>query len=168
MQKKALVITDIQNDITKNYKDIIENINKAIDWAVQNDIHVVYLRHENLSNGTKTFKPNTRGAELVSDLKIVSKNVFTKYKVNALSSGEFTDFISKNEICDFYLVGADAFICVKSTCYNLCKANYNVTVLSDCISSWDKKKINEMLDYYKSKGSKVLSLNDLLCSSGII
>ncbi|MRN26903.1 cysteine hydrolase, partial [Romboutsia ilealis] len=26
MQKKALVIIDIQNDITKNYKDIIDNI----------------------------------------------------------------------------------------------------------------------------------------------
>ena len=25
MQKKALVIIDIQNDITKNYKDIIKN-----------------------------------------------------------------------------------------------------------------------------------------------
>ncbi|PKM74708.1 MAG: isochorismatase, partial [Firmicutes bacterium HGW-Firmicutes-17] len=27
--KKALVIIDIQNDITKNYKDVIGNINKA-------------------------------------------------------------------------------------------------------------------------------------------
>ena len=86
MQKKALVIIDIQNDITKNYKEIIENINKAIDWAVDNDIHVVYIRHENLSAGTRTFKPNTRGSELTSDLKIVSKNVFTKYKGNALDS----------------------------------------------------------------------------------
>ena len=33
MQKKALAIIDIQNDITKNYKDIIDNINKTIDWA---------------------------------------------------------------------------------------------------------------------------------------
>ena len=63
MQKKALVIIDIQNDITKNYKDIIDNINKSIDWAVNNDIHVVYIRHENLSDGTRTFKPNTRGSE---------------------------------------------------------------------------------------------------------
>jgi hypothetical protein len=54
-------------------------------------------------------------------LKIVSNNVFTKYKGNALSSEEFTDFISKNEICDFYIAGADAVACVKSTCYNLRK-----------------------------------------------
>jgi nicotinamidase-related amidase len=159
---KVLVIIDIQNDITKNYKEIIGNINKAIDWAVNNDIHVVYIRHENLSAGTRTFKPNTRGAELVSDLKIVSKNIFTKYKGNALSSEEFADFINKNGISEFYLAGADAIACVKSTCYNLNKANYKVNVLSDCITSYDKRKIDEMLHYYEKVGSKIISLNDLL------
>ena len=158
MQNKALVIIDIQNDITKNYKDIIGNVNKAIDWAVKNDFHVIYIRHENLSAGTRTFKPNTRGAEFVPDLKIVSDNIFTKYKGNALSSTEFTDFISKNEIGDFYIAGADAVVCVKSTCYNLRKANYKVSVLSDCITSYDKKKIDEMLLYYESKGCEIVSL----------
>ncbi len=162
MQKKALVIIDIQNDITKNYKDIIDNINKAIDWAVNNNVHVIYMRHENLSVGTRTFKPNTHGAELASDLRIVSKNVFTKYKGNTLSNEEFTDFISKNEIYDFYIAGADAVACVKSTCYNLRKTNYDVNVLSDCVTSYDKRKIDKMLRYYESKGSKIISLNDLL------
>lgn len=162
MQKKAFVVIDIQNDITKNYKDVIGNINKAIDWAVNNDIHVVYIRHENLSAGTRTFKPNTYGAELASDLNIVSKNVFTKSKGNALSSEEFSDFVSQNEICDFYIAGADAVACVKSTCYNLRKANHGVNVLADCITSYDKRKIDEMLRYYESKGSKIISLNDLL------
>lgn len=92
MQKKALVVIDIQNDITKNYKEVIGNINRAVDWAVGHGIHVVYIRHENLSAGTRTFKPNTPGAEFVSDLKIVSKNIFTKYKGNALTSEEFADF----------------------------------------------------------------------------
>jgi nicotinamidase-related amidase len=159
---KALVIIDIQNDITKNYKEIIGNINKAIDWAVDKDVYVVYIRHENLSGGTRTFKPNTRGAELVSDLKIVSKNVFTKYKGNALSSEEFADFINKNGIDEFYIAGADAVACVKSTCYNLIKANFKVNVLSDCITSYDKKKIDEMLHYYESKGCKIISLDNLL------
>jgi nicotinamidase-related amidase len=168
MQKKALVIIDIQNDITKNYKEIIDKINTAIDWAVSNDIHVVYIRHENLSAGTRTFKPNTHGSELAPDLKMVSKNVFTKYKGNALSSEEFADFISKNEICDFYIAGADAVACVKSTCYNLRKADYGVTVLSDCVTSYDKRKIDGMLRYYEGKGSKIIGLNDLLhCSKAI-
>lgn len=162
MQKKALIVIDIQKDITKNYKEIIDNINNAIDWAVNNHIHVVYIRHENLSAGTRTFKPNTAGAEFAPDLKIVSDNIFTKYKGNALTSEAFTKFIWQNEISDFYITGADAAACVKSTCYNLCKANYGVYVLADCITSYDKKKIDEMLRYYERKGSKIIRLNDLL------
>jgi nicotinamidase-related amidase len=159
---KAFVIIDIQNDITKNYREIIGNINKAIDWAVNNDIHVVYIRHENLSAGTRTFKPNTRGAELLPDMKIVSDNIFTKSKGNALSSEEFADIINKNEIYEFYITGADAVACVKSTCFNLTKANYKVNVLSDCITSYDKKKLPEMIQYYEKTGCKIISLKDLL------
>jgi len=161
MLNKALVVIDIQNDITKNYKDIIGNINSAIDWAVDNDIHVVYIRHENLSPGTRTFKPDTRGAELAPDLKMASDNIFTKYKGNALTSEGFAGFIETNGISDFYLAGADAAACVKSTCYNLLKMNHNVTVLSDCVTSYDKNKIPEMLHYYESKGGKVTSLNEM-------
>ncbi len=161
MQNKALVIIDIQNDITKNYKEVIDNINKAIDWAATNNMHVIYIRHENLSAGTRTFKTDTFGSKLASDLKIVSENIFTKYKGNALSSKEFTDFIGKNKISDFYIAGADAVACVKSTCYNLCKENYGVYVLSDCITSYDKSKIDEMLHYYKSKGCEIICIDGL-------
>lgn len=161
MQKKALVVIDIQNDITKNYKDVIGNINKAVDWAVEHNISVIYIRHENLSAGTRTFKTNTRGAELAPDLKIVSENIFTKYKGNALTCEEFADFIRKNKISDFYIAGADAAACVKSTCYNLRKADYGVNVLSDCITSYDKRKIEEMLLYYESKGCKIICLKNL-------
>ena len=162
MHKKALVIIDIQNDITKHYKEIIHNINQAIDWAVRNGLYVVYIKHENVSAGTRTFKPNTYGAELASDLKIVSDNVFTKYKGNALASEVFTDFIRQHEIGEFYLAGADAVACVKSTCYNMRKAGYGVTVLSDCVTSYDKTKLDEMLHYYESKGSTIIHLNALL------
>lgn len=159
---KALVVIDIQNDITKNYREIIGNINKAIAWAMNHGIHVVYIRHENLSAGTRTFKPDTRGAELVPDLNIVSENIFTKFKGNALSSEAFAEFINRHNIDEFYLSGADATACVKSTCYNMVKANYQVSVLSDGITSYDKRKIDEMLQYYERIGCKIINLNDLV------
>lgn len=161
MQNKALVIIDIQNDITKNYKEVIDNINKAIDWATSHDTHVVYIKHNNLSDGTRTFKPNTHGAELVPDMKIVSDNIFVKSKGNALTSEGFATFISKNAIKDFYIAGADAVACVKSTCFNMRKENYGVNVLSDCITSYDKRKIDEMLEYYQSKGCKIMCTSNL-------
>lgn len=162
---KALVVIDIQNDITKNYKSVIDNINRAIAWASSNNMHVIYIKHENLSPGSRTFKPNTIGAELAPDLNVVSDDIFTKNKSSALTCEDFANFVKDNEINEFFLVGADATACVKSTCYNLRKANYNVTVLSDCITSWDTKRIPEMIDYYISKGSKVKSLNDLMTSA---
>lgn len=161
MKNTALVVIDIQNDITKNYKDVISNINGAVDWAVKNDMHVVYIRHENLSEGTRTFKPNTKGAELVPDMKIASDNVFLKTKGNALTSDDFMDFIQRNGIKEFIVTGADAVACVKSTCYNMAKSGYGVRVLSDCITSYDKTKIAEMLAYYESKGCKVMKLSEL-------
>ncbi len=158
MNDKALIVIDIQNDITKNYKEIIGNINAAVDWAVDNGLHIVYIKHNNLSAGTRTFKPGTRGAELVSDMKIASDNIFVKSKGNALTSPEFAGFINKNGIKEFYIAGADAVACVKSTCYNMAKSGYKVHVLSDCITSYDKKKIPEMLSYYERNGCSVETL----------
>lgn len=158
MPNKALVIIDIQNDITKNYKDIIHNINNAIELAEQSGIAIVYIKHNNLLPGTRTFKPDTKGAELVSDMNVVSDNIFVKTKANALTSQAFSDFISQNKITDFYIAGADATACVKSTCFNMRKAGYDVTVLSDCITSYNKNKIDEMLGYYESKGCKIVPL----------
>ena len=155
MQNKALVVIDIQNDITKHYKDIIGNINAAVDWAVSKGMHVVYIKHNNITAGTRTFKPDSKGAELVPELKVVSDNIFAKTKSNALTSEAFAAYIEKNGITEFYITGADATACVKSTCFNMTKAGYTVNVFSDCVTSYDLKKIPEMLAYYESKGCEV-------------
>ncbi len=159
MKNSALVVIDLQNDITKNYREIIEKVNEAIDWAVQKELWVVYFQHNNLSAGTRTFKPGTRGAELVPELNVVSDHIFTKSKSSALTNEEFVAFIRENGIDEFYIAGADAAACIKSTCYNMTKSGYTVHVLSDCITSYDKKKLPEMLAYYASKGCSVVTLS---------
>ena len=160
MKNSALVVIDLQNDITKNYKEIIAKVNEAIDWAEQKELWIVYIQHNNLSAGTRTFKLGTRGAELVPELNVVSDHIFTKVKSNAQTSEAFTAFIQEHGISEFYVVGADAAACIKSTCYNMAKSGYTVHVLSDCITSYDKKKLPELLAYYESKGCKVLSLQE--------
>ena len=160
MHKKALVVIDIQNDITKHYRDIIDDLNAAIDWAVEWEMDVVYIKHNNLSPGTRTFKPDSKGAELVPELKIVSNKVFVKTKANALTSEEFSAYIRENGIDEFFITGADATGCVKSTCFNMTKAGYDVHVISDCVTSYDLKKLPEMLTYYSDKGCEVRTLQE--------
>ena len=160
MSHKAFVIIDIQNDITKHYRDIIDRLNAAIDWAVEQEMDVVYIKHNNLSPGTRTFKPDTKGAELVPELRIVSNKVFVKTKANALTSEEFSAYIRENGIDEFYITGADATGCVKSTCFNMTKTGYTVHVISDCVTSYDLKKLPEMLTYYADKGCEVRTLQE--------
>ena len=158
MKKEALVVIDIQNDITKHYRDIIEKLNEAIDWAQDQGMDVVYIQHNNLSAGTRTFKPGTKGAELVPELHVVSDNIFVKTKSNALTSEAFAAYIKDHGITGFYVAGADATACVKSTCFNMTKAGYSVRVISDCVTSYDLRKVDEMLAYYAGKGCEVKTL----------
>ena len=158
MKNKALVVIDIQNDITKHYRDIIGNINAAIEWATAEGMHVVYIKHNNVTAATRTFKPGSKGEELVPEIKIVSDNIFVKTKSNTLTSEAFSAFIAASGINEFYVAGADATACVKSTCFNMAKAGFTVHVLSDCITSYDLKKLPEMLAYYENKGCEVKKL----------
>ncbi len=158
MSKKALVVIDIQNDITKHYRDIIGNLNAAIGWASENGFEIVYIKHNNLSPGTRTFKPDTKGAELAPELQVVSGNVFVKTKANALTSEAFSEFINSRGIGEFYIAGADATACVKSTCFNMARAGFTVHVISDCVTSYDTKKVPEMFAYYADKGCEVRTI----------
>lgn len=160
MNNKALVVIDIQNDITKHYRDIIDTINAAIDWAMDLGMTVIYIKHNNLSPGTRTFKLDTKGAELAPELKVVSDHIFVKTKANALTSEDFLEYIRRNGINEFYITGADATGCVKSTCFNMTKAGYAVHVISDCVASYDLKKMPEMLVYYSDKGCEVRTLEE--------
>ena len=38
LNNKALVVIDIQNDITKHYRDIIDNINAAIEFTARRKV----------------------------------------------------------------------------------------------------------------------------------
>ena len=160
MNNKALVVIDIQNDITKHYRDVIDRLNAAVEWANKSGMEIVYIQHNNLSAGTRTFKPGTKGAELAPELKVVSDHIFVKTKANALTSEGFSAFIRAKDISEFYITGADATACVKSTCFNMTKAGYAVRVISDCVTSYDLKKLPEMLAYYADKGCEVRTLEE--------
>ena len=40
MNHKAFVVIDIQNDITKHYRDIIDRLNAAIEWAAESGVEI--------------------------------------------------------------------------------------------------------------------------------
>ena len=97
-----------------------------------------------------------KGTTVTSYIKFFEALV--KTKANALTSEKFSEFIRSKDIREFYITGADATACVKSTCFNMTKAGYAVHVISDCVTSYDLKKMPEMLAYYTDKGCEVQNL----------
>ena len=79
-----------------------------------------------------------------------------------MTSEAFATFIAENGITEFYVAGADATACVKSTCFNMRKVGYTVHTLSDSITCYDLKKLPEMLAYYAKQGCKVITLDDII------
>jgi nicotinamidase-related amidase len=77
---KALVIIDIQKDISKNWSETINNINKAVDCAAAKGFHIIYTKHENLSSGSRLLLPGSPGSELAASLKVVSKTSLQRTK----------------------------------------------------------------------------------------
>ncbi len=109
-----------------------------------------------------SFSSDPEYAVFSPSMKVVSGNIFVKTKANALTSGDLSGFIEKNGINEFFVAGADATGCVKSTCYNMTKAGYSVYVISDCVTSYDLKKLDEMYAYYAGKGCEVKELEDYM------
>ena len=104
---------------------------------------VIYIRHNDLSPKARAFRPATRGAEFVPDLRVVSEHIFVKTKANALTSEAFLEYIKKNCIDEFYITGADASACVRYTCFNMTKAGHVVHVISDCIACYDPNSLRK-------------------------
>ena len=64
MSNKALIVIDIQNDITKHYREIIDTLNASIDWATENGMTVVYIKHNNLSPAPAPSNPIPKARNL--------------------------------------------------------------------------------------------------------
>ena len=71
----------------------------------------------------------------------------------------FDVFFVVKVVCGLAFVGT---ACVKSTSYNLAKAGYKVYVISDCITSYDLKKVDQMLAYFAKKGCEVITLDECM------
>ena len=110
--------------------------------------------HNNITDGTRTFRPGSEGAVLVPELKVVSDNIFVKTKSNALTSEPFSEFIKGKGIAGFHVIGADATACVKSTCFNMTKAGCTVYVFPDCVTSCDLKKYPKCLPAMRVKDAR--------------
>lgn len=164
--KKALLVIDMQNVcVGENHApyfkydnaELIKAVNKVIDENKGNSvIYIKNLMKKNLLNKLAPFHAyeGTEEAELVSGLRIVSDNIFTKYAGNAFSNPALNDFLKNNQIECVEVVGVDGGGCVGLTALGAVKEGYKVIINQSAIGTMFEKNKNKYFQKLKTAGAE--------------
>jgi len=123
---------------------LIREVNRVIGANENNP--VIYIKNVMKKNLINKFAPfqayeGTEEVELVNNLRIVSNNVFTKYKGNAFTNPELSDFLKEHNVECVEVVGVDGGGCVALTALGAIKEGYSVMLNESAIGTmFDKNK----------------------------
>jgi len=177
-QKKALIIIDIQRNITektgtmilnlKQTDEIIDNINKIIDSSDKHDLTVIYITNEfkkkSLANflTKKAIEKGSEGAKIDPRIKIINNNFFIKYKMDTFTSSEFENFLIKNQINNLIITGLDAENCVDKTVKAAINRQYKLKIISNGIATKTEERRNKKINEFKNLGAEIMTTDELL------
>lgn len=164
--KKALLVIDMQNVcVGKNHAEyfkynnavLVEAVNGVIDSNKDNI--VIYIKNVMKKNFINKFAPfhayeGTEDVELVSDLRIVSENIFTKYEGNAFSNSALDEFLKKSDIECVEVIGVDGGGCVALTALGAIKKGYKVVVNENAVGTMFVKNKNKYFQQLKEAGAE--------------
>lgn len=171
MNKKALVIIDLQNDylweqrkpmFSYDTDSLISKINKTAAKYKEDGWTVIYIGQIFPDLITNKWIigfsiKNTPGAELYSGLDLVSDLYFEKNLPDSFSSPSFRRYIEENGINEIAVCGLDECGCVGATARGAAKRGYTVSLISDVTASrFSEKNIQKMRSKLKALGVKYI------------
>jgi len=118
----------------------------------------MYVLEKNLINKFAPFHAyeGTEEVELVSNLRIASNYVFTKYEGNAFSNPKLNDFLKKHNIECVEVVGVDGGGCVALTALGAIKEGYSVIVNEPAIETMFEKNRDKYYKKLREAGAKFI------------
>ncbi len=164
--KKALLVIDMQNVMVGekhaayfqyDNEMLIQAVNKVID-ANESNI-VIYIKHNMKKNLINKFVPyqayeGTEDVELVSNLRVVSDYIFTKYKSNAFTNPKLNDFLKEHNIECVEVVGVDGGACVALTALGAINEGYSVIVNEVAIGTMFNKNKEKCFKKLREAGAE--------------
>lgn len=143
IMKKALLVIDMQNDylyekrkkiFAYNTEELVSSVNEIIHRYADEGCDVIYIRHiiQNLATNRLLFGysiAGTEGAELYSELDIVSEHCFDKLVGDALSNKKLMELIRQKGYDVLHLCGLDEYGCVTSTALGAAKRGITAEII---------------------------------------
>lgn len=155
---KALLVIDMLEDFInprgklycgKSAEKIVPFIKKEIENTRKKGIPIIYIcdRHLPSDPEFKMFPAhcvvNTPGAEIINELfPKEDEYVIFKRRFSGFFQTDLDLTLRELKVSDLILTGVCTNICVLYTAADARMLNYNVTVLKNCVASYDKKAHN--------------------------
>ena len=164
MQKKALLVIDMQNDylwskrkemFSYDTDDLVGNVNRAIESYQEKGYDIIYIKHvlPVLMWGVGFSIRGTQGAELYSGLRIVSDLTYEKSRSDTFTAKAFRELVKKENYKEMVLCGLDECGCVGATAKGAVRSGIKVRMLTDSIGRrFPERKIKAMRDELISMG----------------
>jgi nicotinamidase-related amidase len=176
----ALLVMDVQGSIVENLNQNKENylkkIQKAVDFAHQNEILVIYIvvrfregypelnldnrMFANIKERSKNISIDQENPLTSPVLKVTEKDlVITKKRVSAFAGNDLEMILKAKNIKKLTLCGIATSGVVLSTLRYAADQDYIITVISDCCADQDEEVHNVLINKVFPRQAEVVSLD---------
>jgi nicotinamidase-related amidase len=166
---RYIMVLDVQKQFYENKpfdtsaKTMVNTINLIIDRF--DPENVIYIKSAGLalSLTSKGFSVDTiPPPDIDSNLKMVSKHIFTKCDGNAFTTEELNKFLENNKVKEIVLVGLLAEKCIYNTALGGKEKGYNMYLIPEGIIGKTTKKKVKAINKMIKKGIKLLPIKEIL------
>lgn len=175
---KALIVIDMQKDFFK--KEVLNNlkenlcgrINKAVSYARSKGMPVIWVRQEfspDYSDAPLDVKKHrynvtiagTEGCQILDELDInENDSAVIKTRYSAFSRTGLDDLLSKLGVTEIILAGINTHACIRTAAIDAYQRDLEVTVLRDCVASYDTEHHDITLRYLARGMARVITLDE--------
>ncbi len=176
----ALLVIDMLEDffqddpLRSQRKELVAAINQLVRWSRERGHPVIWVRQEfkdDLSDAFPVMRQKqirmtmagTPGAEILSDLdRYPSDAEVIKKRYSAFHGTDLESELADAGITHLVLAGINTHACVRMAAIDAYQRDLEVTIVEDCVSSWDLEHHDVTLRYLGREIAQIVDLDDLL------
>jgi nicotinamidase-related amidase len=133
----ALLVVDVQNGVvtgSHNRDDVVANINNLVAKARDEDVPVVWVRHED-----EDLVPGTDTWQIVPELVPDSEEpIVEKLYGDSFEDTNLEDLLADLGVGRLVVVGAQTDACIRSTIHGAITRGYDATLVGDAHTTEDQ------------------------------
>jgi len=172
MEKKILILIDIQNDYFPGGKMELVDMEKASKNAQilisdfrKKNLPVVFIKHLAIRANASFFIPGTVGAELHESIcPVEGETVIIKNYPNSFRNTSLHEHLKTLQVNELVICGAMSHMCIDTTVRAAFDLGYSSTVISDACATRDLVFNEEKVEAAKVQLAYMAALNGTFAS----